>query len=347
MVAESRGIRLRAGADRPPSPTKKSLRISNSSINDGVGLDKRYRRWLELKWLTPSRLVPHGAAGIVTLTLGLMLTLGSLRGRFGLLETAWAVPVYCGFTAANAAAGYAMAPRARKTAQMPFKVAALAQLCLTWVAFRFRPSAGPGPGINGGSALPHREAWAFTQVERSLDVVAAIVLLLANAAMVFTALTVVRVEIGNAAAVAICGGSFGLLLLSAYPVHLAIGGDEWLNCVVDQYPMQLQGFAGYVYVPTTFVFSAMLFGATLLDRAVITSTFFGVVFGGFVAGTVVVNVIVQELHIPYVSTQRLILPCPEAANGTVLFTIGEVLDTSRLAQNVLRGVGITLPPPPS
>ena len=51
-------------------------------------------------------------------------------------------------------------------------------------------------------------------------------------------------------------------------------------------------------VPTTFVFSAMLFGATLLDRAVITSTFFGVVFGGFVAGTVVVNVIVQELHIP-------------------------------------------------
>ena len=62
-------------------------------------------------------------------------------------------------------------------------------------------------------------------------------LLLANAAMVFTALTVVRVEIGNAAAVAICGGSFGLLLLSAYPVHLAIGGDEWLNCVVDQYPM--------------------------------------------------------------------------------------------------------------
>ena len=48
----------------------------------------------------------------------------------------------------------------------------------------------------------------------------------------------------------------------------------------------------------------------------------------------------------YVSTQRLILPCPEATNGTVLFTIGEVLDTSRLAQNVLRGVGILLPPPP-
>ena len=48
----------------------------------------------------------------------------------------------------------------------------------------------------------------------------------------------------------------------------------------------------------------------------------------------------------YMSTQRLILPCPEATNGTVLFTIGEVLDTSRLAQNVLRGVGILLPPPP-
>ena len=32
-------------------------------------------------------------------------------------------------------------------------------------------------------------------------------LLLANAAMVFAALTVVRVEIGNAAAAAICGGT--------------------------------------------------------------------------------------------------------------------------------------------
>ena len=28
-----------------------------------------------------------------------------------------------------------------------------------------------------------------------------------------------------------------LRLLSAYPVHLAVGGDEWVNCVVDQYPM--------------------------------------------------------------------------------------------------------------
>lgn len=26
-------------------------------------------------------------------------------------------------------------------------------------------------------------------------------------------------------------GTFGLLLLSAYPVHLALGGDEWVDCV--------------------------------------------------------------------------------------------------------------------
>ena len=66
-----------------------------------------------------------------------MLTLGSIRGRFGLLETDWAVPVYCCFTAANAAAGFAMAPRARKTARTPFRVAAIAQLCLTWVVRHF------------------------------------------------------------------------------------------------------------------------------------------------------------------------------------------------------------------
>ena len=75
-----RGIRLRAGTERAPSPAK-AARISNSSINDGVGLGKRYRRWLELKWLTPSKLVPHGAAGIVTLTLGLSLCALPTPGR--------------------------------------------------------------------------------------------------------------------------------------------------------------------------------------------------------------------------------------------------------------------------
>lgn len=62
----------------------------------------------------------------------------------------------------------------------------------------------------------------------------------------------------------------GLLLLSAYPVHLAIGGNAWLDCLEDTYPEQRVGFSGYVYVPATFVLAAMMFGATLVERKIIT-----------------------------------------------------------------------------
>ena len=82
----------------------------------------------------------------------------------------------------------------------------------------------------------------------------------------------------------------------------------------------------------------MMFGATLVERKIITEVQFGVVFGGCVASILVVTVIVQEVHIPVVSTQRLILPCPPAAPGSLLEMVGDALDTSALAQNVLQVV---------
>ena len=59
----------------------------------------------------------------------------------------------------------------------------------------------------------------------------------------------------------------------------------------------------------------------------------------------VATVIVQEVHIPVVSTQRLILPCPAAAPGSLLESVGDALDTSALAQNVLRVVAPHLAQP--
>ena len=64
-----------------------------------------------------------------------------------------------------------------------------------------------------------------------------------------------------------------------------------------------------------------------------------VCFGGGVGACVLSTVLVQEVHIPIVSTQRLILPCPAAAPGSALERVGDTLDTSALAQSVLYAMG--------
>ena len=176
--------------------------------------------------------------------------------------------------------------------------------------------------------------------EPAVDMLAACGLLLANLAFVYYTITWILPQQGVPTCVAVLAGVFAIALMSVYPWHLALGGEEWTSCILDRYPKQMEGFSGYVFVPTTWVMAAEMFGATLLNRRIITGTEFGVVFGGCVLGILVLTVLLQEVHIPYVSTQRLVLPCPEPAQGSWLRGIVEALDTSLLAQRVLKAAGV-------
>jgi len=60
----------------------------------------------------------------------------------------------------------------------------------------------------------------------------------------------------------ILGGIF-ILFMSIYPMQLAFEGEEWIDCITKIYPLQRQGFAGYVYVPTNWVLAIIFFGVTL------------------------------------------------------------------------------------
>jgi hypothetical protein len=135
-------------------------------------------------------------------------------------------------------------------------------------------------------------------------------------------------------------GCFALALLSVYPFHLAIGEEEWLRCLVQQYPQQLVGFIGYVYVPALWGLATMLFGATLVERKVITPLRFGQVFGGGAGMILLTTVLMQEVHLPVVSTQRLLLPCPAPPSQSLLGWWVRALDTSVLAQYVLSSLGL-------
>jgi len=130
-------------------------------------------------------------------------------------------------------------------------------------------------------------------------------------------------------------GCFAFLLLAGYPVQLALEGDSWWHCVQAAYPMQSVGMVGYIYVPATWTFAVMMFGATLHQRKVVGELPLGVVFLGLVLGTLLCTVLLQEVHIPVVSTQRLYLPCPAPPTGSWQALAAEKLDTSVLAQGAL------------
>jgi hypothetical protein len=290
---------------------------------------KRMKVFCSLDWLAPFIFFPHGVSGAIALILGLAITLSSLFGNYYLLNS-YALHVYSAAIFTNAASGILITNRAPVQSRPAFRFACVQQIGLIWFAFRFRPIVD-----------------FHFPFEAQLDVLMTIGILMANAVFVQQSLTFVRRELGNAVTVGVLCGVFGITLMVGYPIHMAIGGDEWLSCIVDTYPMQLEGFSGYVYVPTTWMFAAMLFGATLLNRKMITGTEFGLIFGVGVIGILVLTVLSQEVHIPFVSTQRLMIPCPPAQPGSWLKTAVDSLDTSILAQNVLGKFGMEFIPPAS
>ena len=132
--------------------------------------------------------------------------------------------------------------------------------CLCYYAFRFRP-------INLHSALYPDLA---SQILQICDLIFGSGLLLTAITSFFmglvmiTGLTNADISTGIAPLV----GSIGLLMMSVYPIHLLLGGEDWISCIVEEYPAQREAFSGYVFVPTSFVVCAMFFGVTLLGRFV-------------------------------------------------------------------------------
>ena len=132
--------------------------------------------------------------------------------------------------------------------------------CLCYYAFRFRP-------INLHSALYPDLA---SQILQICDLIFGSGLLLTAITSFFmglvmiTGLTHADISTGIAPLV----GSIGLLMMSVYPIHLLLGGEDWISCIVEEYPAQREAFSGYVFVPTSFVVCAMFFGVTLLGRFV-------------------------------------------------------------------------------
>jgi len=136
-------------------------------------------------------------------------------------------------------------------------------------------------------------------------------------------------------AISIMIGTLGILLLSVYPLQLALLGQDWWECIQKRYPAQGSGMVAFIYVPATVTFSLMLFGATLYSRKIISEAEFGLLSSFTIMVCLVGTVLSQELHIPYISTQRIYLPCHEPEFDTLEYFVVNLLDFSMYARTIL------------
>ena len=70
-------------------------------------------------------------------------------------------------------------------------------------------------------------------------------------------------------------GALSCGILFIYPAHITFGGTDWIDCVMEQYPLQRLSFTAFVFVPTLWFYIILFFMATLLNRNIITpSTYY-------------------------------------------------------------------------
>ena len=281
-----------------------------------------------LRWTSPSKKLPHGLSGMFSVVLGLLLIIHSILGDLSLYDNNFPIILisYVLSTACNAVAGFRISHLAWKETQSVFRQCALLQLCLVFCVIRFSPMVQ-----TISNAIPNN-------LLQCLDIVLAVMIVYCTLSFQEVAVEQWTKFHQKSIAIAISFGSFGLLLLSTYPVHLAFGGYEWWDCVQERYPLQGVGMIGYIYVPATTTFGLMLFAATLYQRGILTDIQFGLGSLCITMICLVSTVLSQELHIPFVSTQRIYLPCVEPPEDTFEAKILHALDFSVLSRVIWRQV---------
>lgn len=284
-----------------------------------------------LNWLsTPSRFMPHGLSGIISVLIGSQLIFcHSLVGKLNPYVQSNTFPfrviLYAVSTAWNALGGYRIVKLAPANVRPIFKKCALLQLCLSYYVIRFLPHT------SSSSFSGHYIPILLLRVIDSLVTMTSVICTLSffEAAIDISKKSIILGQ-------AIMGGIFGILLLSVYPIQLSLQGEDWWTCIQDRYPLQASGMVAFIYIPATVTFSLILFGATLYQRKILSPVEFGITSLVLTGVCLLSAVLSQELHIPYISTQRIYLPCkdplfPDSLEGKIL----HALDFSLYARSVL------------
>ena len=283
-----------------PMHVARGARSSSSSFARTVPVD--LRDVSGLNFLSPQLLRAHGLMGAISVAIGLYATFRTMLGYNDTPRApSGAVAVYavCGIVGCLGALG--LINKAPSSVRIFFQMGALLQIGMLYFTYRF--DSFPTAMVPGA-------------VMRGLDVVMAGVM--ASTLLVLVKNTIQdpkKVYRSRALKIATCCGIAAIGSLCGYPIQLALMGAAWLEQVFAWYPLQQVAFPYYVYIPATLGFNVIFFSATLhLRNLVSTSTFVKIILG-FVFGTLVPTVVLQEVYIPRVSTQKLLIFQPPASTS--------------------------------
>ena len=315
----------RASHDHVLGLSRSTMAMYKSRTNGKYKIAPNKRKKIVLNWMTsPSSFLPHGVLGLFSVTTGAFLSLSTLTGsiqddRMAQEKRPLAIQllVYTYFvsTFLNAVAGLMMVRLAPVKSRTLFRLAGVLQCSLVYFAWRFY------------SLSPERYStspWRFLDFCGVGSLVASLTLCSLS---VWRGTMFVLLE-----KMAVTCGVGALMLLSGYPLQLALQGASWYDGVLQDYPRQREAFVFFVYIPTTWAFAVVLFGATLYKRGLVSLRVFGSAFIGLVCVTLLSTVTLQEVYLPCVSTQKLILFTPKASQSAIQRWISGIVDTSVLAQ---------------
>ena len=253
-----------------------------------------------LNFVSPQLFRPHGLPGVVSVLLGLYFTARTLLGYHATPSSPNCyVTLYalCGTVACLGALG--LIKKAPSHTRIFFQMGALLQMGMLYFTYRF-------------------DSFPLFLHQRVPGVVAHCADVVMAGLMVSTVLVLVMATMAddnrgfasNGLKVATCCGIAAIGSLCGYPCQLAVQGGSWLSKVYRWYPLQQVAFPYYVYIPATMGFNVIFFSATLHLRKLLSTKTFVCITLGFVFGTLIPTVVLQEVYIPKVSTQKLLIFSP-------------------------------------
>lgn len=316
----------------------------------------------KLHWSTPYVFLPHGTSGAFLFFSGIFFLAQAFcfgpNHRLGYdIHGPRPQFLYHGFLLSaviNSLGGILLIKSAPQNLRLPFFLGATFQISYVWFTFR----------LSSESTKDYNLLYSLLDKLFALQVI--IFLSILPMVTILTKLYIFFIPI--------LISTMALSLTFFYPLQLTIWGNEWFECVLQEYPYQIAGFTNYIYLPTLLAFSMIMFGLTLYNRKIVSAPIFAMTFLILNLGILFVTVLTQEIHITNVSTQRLILPCPQINTATqntcldndennydtagdcmvetsshtsFIDALSQVLDTSSLAKSILAYFGIPLNTPPT
>ena len=261
----------------------------------------------------------HGVNGLIALSTGFTMIVYTLQGdpvhREGFHTGSLLMYAYLLTSCMNCISGWWMVRIAPKASQAPFQAGVVLQSCILYYIWRFG----------------HDPTSSVFEYFQTIDILIVLGTLWSIARCFLSSLYQPHTNAGLVCAVG--SGCCALLLLCGYPLQLALFGKQWYTHVLYRYPRQADAFINFVYVPTSWGLSAIFFLATLLNRNIMKPLTFSIFFLFIVLVLFITTVIVQEVHLGCVSSQKLLLFGYD--ESPLQKQLSHAVDTSTLAQWLL------------